>query len=108
MAVIEWVSGLQAGDYKQVYKNCLARDVFSRRTLEDVSIISRLISVVDHEIPSRAQGDANNGSWSTARRSRKRGYFLDNNIRSDGLLSGVGESVDGVKRKLGGLVGEWR
>ena len=72
MVVVEWVSGLQTGEYKQVFKNCLSSDVFFAKTVEDVSVISRLISLVEHEVTSQVQRGAGNRSRSTTRRTRKR------------------------------------
>ena len=90
VAILDWTSGLHVGEYGQVYKGCTVKDAFSTRTLEDIYIIRRLVSVVDHELPHRTGVTATNQSWISSRSGRKRCYFIDNCFHGDGLLSESG------------------
>lgn len=58
----DWIAGMQVGLQGQVYESCEARDAFSATTVKDVSIMRRLIWVVDPIIPSAILYEQKNGS----------------------------------------------
>lgn len=69
----------------QVYRNGEAANAFSAKTIEDVSIIKRLVSVVDHVMPSRTGTQWRSRSRSSSVHGRKRSYFIDDQWRADHL-----------------------
>lgn len=95
LAVIQWASGLRVGNQGQVFKKGDSTSAFSAQSVEDISIIKRLIGVVDHEVP--AGGDQNSRR---PRRLKKRAYFFDDAVRSDRLLDSSRSSSDGINRVL--------
>ena len=54
IGAFDWASGLEIETHGQECKNCETANAFSATTVDDVSILKRLISVVDHTVPSRA------------------------------------------------------
>ena len=106
IAFLEWASGLEVGQQRQVHKNGDSEHAFSAFPIEDIYIFQRLISVVDHFVPKRRQYCGASTSGSTARRGRKRCYFVDDFSRSDRLLDSQLTSGDGLNRVLRGLCGE--
>lgn len=106
IALLEWASGLEVGEQRQVHKNCESEHAFSAVTVEDICIVQRLISVVDHFVPTRGEYRGASASRSTARRGRKRCYFVDDFSRSDRLLISQWTSGDGRNRVLRGRRGQ--
>ncbi|PXF42507.1 hypothetical protein BWQ96_07769 [Gracilariopsis chorda] len=96
VALIKWATGLQVGEKMQVYKNCSSTDAFRSKTVEDLSIVSKLISVVDHIVPSQQSRSG----------SRQRCYFIDHNLASDFLLDTDTTSVENKNRVLCGIRGQ--
>ena len=86
----------------QVYKDGVSNSAFSAKTIEDVSIIKRLVSVVDHVVPSCTSMEGINRSRSISVRRRKRCYFIDDQTRADHLYDTGRPSVDGCNRILKG------
>ena len=99
LAMIKWAAGMISGAQGQVYKVGSRSSVFGRYTVEDVSVVQRLIGVVEHLVPT-GRTLTNN-----ARRRRKT-YFLDDFQRIDHLLSPTRASDDGVNRRLRGMARE--
>ena len=108
VGVLDWASGLEVETHGQVYKNCEAAKAFSATTVEDVSILKRLIGVVDHTVPSRTQLAEDTRSRSTGRRGRKRCYIFDDCLRSQHLLHPEVSSLDEINRNIRGLRGQQR
>ena len=98
VGLFEWASGLEIGMQGQVYKNAEAENAFSVKTIKDLSVIKRLVSVVNHVVPSRTGIDGRNRSRSTSVRGRKRCYFIDDQSRADHLCDTGRRSVDGFNR----------
>ena len=95
LGVIQWVDGLSLGAQGQVFKRGQRCSAFGRTTIEDVTIIHRLIGVVEHAVPVT--------SLPTSDRKRKQTYFIDDFQRIDHLLSRTRLSDDGVNRRLKGF-----
>ena len=103
IGVFDWVTGLEIGKHGQVYKSTEARNAFSAPTVEDLSIIRRLISVVDHVAPnanSRSQFRGN----SARSMGRKRCYFIDGEASKDQILKQGRSGRDGIDRNLRGIL----
>lgn len=83
VGLLDWISGLKVNHQEQVFKRGRATDAFSSKTIEDVSIVTRLISVVDHLVPSR----------NTGCRGRRQCYFLDNRNMTDRLARNTKETA---------------
>ncbi|PXF41853.1 hypothetical protein BWQ96_08432 [Gracilariopsis chorda] len=96
VALLDWVSGLEAGTQGQVYKRGRSVHAFGLKTVEDIAIISRLISVVDHVVPS----------GSSQSRGRHQCYFIDERRLSDNVLRNDQESLNGSQKVLRGMRGE--
>ena len=90
----------------QIFKNCVGVNAFSAISVEDLSIIRRLIAVVDHTVPSAAVSNSSTRSRSTVRRGRRRCYFTDDNARLDALLDSAVSSNDGKNRCLRSVKGQ--
>ena len=103
VAMLDWVSGMEIGRQQQVHKNCEAVGAFSAATIEDVCVIRRMISVVNHAVPSGGNRQGTDTSRSTARRGKKRCYFIDDDICSERLLDGNATDEQGVNRILHGI-----
>ena len=108
VGVLDWASGLEVETHGQVYKNCETANAFSETTVEDVSILKRLIGVADHTVPSRAQLMEGTRSRWTGRRGRKRCYIIDDCLRSQHLLHAEVSSLDDINRNIRGLRGQQR
>lgn len=105
VACIDWALHLQKGDQDQVYADGRRTAVFSRATVEDISIITRLIGVVEHNAPSSYASTQGN-SRTTSGRSRRRSYVIDDNVRLDKILKPALRADDGVIRTLRGFMQE--
>ena len=106
VGVFDWVAGMEIGAQRQIFKNCVGMNAFSANSVEDLSIIRRLIAVVDHNVPSAAVSDSSTRSRSTVRRGRRRCYFADDNAHLDALLDSAVSSDDGKNRRLRGIRGQ--
>ncbi|PXF42612.1 hypothetical protein BWQ96_07662 [Gracilariopsis chorda] len=51
--LLSWASGMEVNGQGQVFKRSRSANAFTSRTVEDLSIVFRLISVVDHVVPSQ-------------------------------------------------------
>ena len=100
LAVIKWAKPLSKGRQLQVFVKGSRDEAFSSYTLEDISIIKRLIGVVEHAVPS--VGKERRGK---NQRSQQRTYFIDSDLRKDSLLTPQRVSIDGVNRALKGFAG---
>lgn len=80
---------MEVNNHRVVFRAGHSDHAFSSRIVEDVSIFSRLISVLYHVVPSR--GRENHG--------RNRCYFVDARRQSDKFLPNDLGQV-GVKRKV--------
>lgn len=101
VVVIEWASGISIGKHGQAYKDCGLDHAFSSTTVEDASVINRLIGIAEHAYPTRMPGSTSTHHVADGRQ-RKRVYFLDDRMRSDFLLDPSRLSSDGVNRRLCG------
>ena len=101
---MDWATGLMRGRHGQIFKNGSRPTAFSGGTIEDDSIVKRPICFVEHCIPS-GPNNASDGrsSRSGGRRSRRRIYFMDHNIRTDRLLQSTVIYPDGMNRMLRGM-----
>ena len=98
LAFIKWAKSLSNRRQNQVFVKGSRDEAFSSSTLEDVSIIKRLIGVVEHAVPS--VGKERRGR---NQRSQQRTYFIDPDLRKDSFLSSKMVSIDDVNRVLKGL-----
>lgn len=48
---VDWANDIRLGDRKQLYKPGSSKQVFSAPSLEDVTVVKRLISIVEHSVP---------------------------------------------------------
>lgn len=105
--VVAWASGLVKGRQNQIYKVGPALRMFANATAEDVSILRRLIGVVEHTVPRGGAGGCSREGSSKRSRGRDglRSYVIDPRSRVDQLLSSEA-SVDGINRRLRGRTGE--
>ena len=95
LVVIKWAKSLSHGRQHQVFVKGSRDEAFSSSTLEDVSIIKRLIGVVEHAVPSVGREIRGRNQ-----RSQERTYFIDPDLRNDSLMSSQLVSIDGVNRVL--------
>ena len=91
---MDWATGLSAGGQGHVFKVGRTDSVFTCGTVENASIVKRLISVLEHKVPSQVRQDG---------RTQRRAYFLDSNGRMDRLLSRTLRSGDGLNRRFRGM-----
>ena len=103
LVIMDWAVGMEVGLQDLVFKNCEAVSAFSGATVEDACVIQRLISVVDHVLPSFAPQAMENSSISIVRRGRKRCYFLDDCSRANSLLKDNATNVEGTNLMLQGI-----
>ena len=87
LMMVAWASGLLQGRQGQIYKAEKPSRMFANTTAEDLSIIRRLVGVVEHTVPrndvSGSRGGKSSRSWG---RSGMRSYVVDPRVRSDQLL----------------------
>ena len=83
---------------------------FSGATVDDASVLRRLIAVVEHVVPrdnlwlrSTYERRGNRSSQSQVSRGRRRTYFIDDCLLMYHLLSDK-RSLDGVNRRLRGMI----
>ena len=98
VAMIGWAKRMVKGKQYQVYGRGPRESIFSSPTIEDVSVISRLIGVVEHSVPSASQQRRERGQ-----RGQLRTYFIDFAARSSHLLDPERSSIDGINYNLKGF-----
>lgn len=91
LALVDWAKELQKGRQGQIYMVGGEETIFSGMTLEDISIIKRLIGVVEHFMPSNPPSGT-----SASCRKQKRSYFIDYCIQEQSLLSSSRACPNGV------------
>ena len=101
VVLITWLSELQIGAQKQIFKEGKLSTVFTSATIEDASVVHRLIGVVAHTVPLSSENRGNRSSH--AIRSRRRVYCIDHYCRHYGLLHDDFIYFDGLNYKLKGL-----
>ena len=95
VAVLQWADRMKVGGQSQIYKVESRSNAFGSQTMEDPCIMQRLISVVEHAVPS--------GSGTHSGRKQRRTYFLDDLVHMDYLLHPQKRSEDRLNRVLKGI-----
>ena len=110
LILADWSSRIQPGRHGQIFVQGRVGNCFSGTTVEDASVLRRLISVVEHVVPrdypwlrSTYEQRGNRSSQSQVSRGRRRTYFVDDCLLMHHLLSDK-RSLDGVNRRLRGMI----
>ncbi|PXF43640.1 hypothetical protein BWQ96_06599 [Gracilariopsis chorda] len=90
VGLLSWASGMEVNGQGQVFKRYRSANAFKSRTIENLSIVYRLISVVDHVVLSQIG----------ANRVRHQCYFIDDKILSDNLTNGERTSEQSLNKVL--------
>ncbi|KAI0559140.1 Transposase tnp2 [Gracilaria domingensis] len=93
---MDWAQNLRVGLQGQIYSDSTASSTFTSPSFEDVSIIRRLIGVMER--PHKPYGKPGP--------PRRRTYFLDRALRVHKLLDSDSKDYEGMNRILRGMVGD--
>lgn len=99
VVAMEWALRLTKGEGGQVRSSGTSYNAFSHLSIEDVCIINRQISVVDHHVPSSQWSNSENGT-----RRKAMCTFIDKKVRCDELLSPELLNIDDMNMILRGIL----
>ncbi|KAI0561115.1 hypothetical protein FGB62_92g115 [Gracilaria domingensis] len=94
LADIDWTLNLGKGSENQIFFERKAGKAFTASSFEDISIIKRLLTVIQRAYTEHGSHRA---------KTRMRTYFVDDNMRYHNLLKSDCRSADNVNRLLRGF-----